>query len=200
LNSSKHSTDAIVSFDSENLILVNEQDQEIGYQDKLHCHDGDGILHRAFSLFIFNALGELLLQQRSANKRLWPLYWSNSCCSHPRRGETMQTAVNRRLQQELGFQTELQYLYKFKYQVPYKDIGSEHELCSVFIGQSSSPVQPNENEIADFRFISCSALEQEMQLFPDKFTPWFKMEWEHMKKQHRKVLLQLKVELPDFYG
>lgn len=78
--------DAIVSFDTESLILVDDQDQEIGHQDKLSCHTGNGTLHRAFSLFIFNNAGELLLQQRSANKHLWPLHWSNSCCSHPRRG------------------------------------------------------------------------------------------------------------------
>ena len=93
--------DVVVSSESEALILVDENDREIGFSSKDSCHDGPGILHRAFSLFIFNTAGELLLQQRSAGKRLWPLYWSNSCCSHPRAGETMELAVNRRLQQEL---------------------------------------------------------------------------------------------------
>src|ERR1700761_6433167 len=85
------------SADADTLILVDEADREVGYMSKARCHDGRGILHRAFSLLIFNAEGQLLLQQRSAAKRLWPLYWSNSCCSHPRRFENMETAVQRRL-------------------------------------------------------------------------------------------------------
>src|ERR1022692_4307168 len=83
--------------DSEWLILVDEADQEVGYQSKAQCHQGRGVLHRAFSLLIFNESGELLLQQRAASKRLWPLYWSNSCCSHPRRAEIMESAIHRRL-------------------------------------------------------------------------------------------------------
>ena len=93
----------IVSDESEPLILVDEADREIGHLDKGACHDGKGVLHRAFSLFIFNDSGELLLQQRSAQKRLWPLFWSNSCCSHPRKGESMETAVERRLAQDGRF-------------------------------------------------------------------------------------------------
>src|SRR6185437_11810517 len=87
--------------DSELLILVDESDREIGQLSKAECHRGSGVLHRAFSLLIFNEAGELLLQQRSAHKRLWPLYWSNSCCSHPRRAESMETAIHRRLYEEL---------------------------------------------------------------------------------------------------
>ena len=78
--------DEVVSDEDESLVLVDEDDREVGFLSKAVCHDGDGMLHRAFSLFVFNRRGELLLQRRSANKRLWPLYWSNSCCSHPRRG------------------------------------------------------------------------------------------------------------------
>ena len=95
----------IVSDDAELLILVDSQDQALGHLDKAACHDGSGILHRAFSLFIFNSQGQLLLQQRAANKRLWGGYWSNSCCSHPRKAETMQQAVSRRCEQELGSST-----------------------------------------------------------------------------------------------
>jgi isopentenyl-diphosphate Delta-isomerase len=188
--------DAIVSFDSEPLILVNDQDQEIGHQDKLSCHSGAGILHRAFSLFIFNEAGELLLQQRSVRKQLWPLYWSNSCCSHPRRGETMEDAIARRSQQELGITTRFQYLYKFKYQVPYSDIGAEHELCWVFVGRSSGPVRVNENEIAGWRYISAGDLEKEMQQAPHHFTPWFKLEWQRLTQDYRDALAALHVQLP----
>src|SRR6202035_3969755 len=126
----------------------------VGHLSKQKCHEGRGILHRAFSLLIFNGRGELLLQQRSANKHLWPLYWSNSCCSHPRRGESMEDAIQRRSRQELGVVTQFQFLYKFKYQVPFKDIGAEHELCWVFVGQSNEPIQVNENEIAGWRYIN----------------------------------------------
>lgn len=188
---------AIVSFDSEPLILVDEHDREIGYQDKLSCHTGPGTLHRAFSLFIFNEKGELLLQQRSAAKQLWPLYWSNSCCSHPRRGETMEEAINRRSQQELGIKTDFKYLYKFKYQVPFHDIGAEHELCWVFVGSSSGPVHVNENEVAGWRFISANELDEEMHTSPQNFTPWFKMEWQRLTEDYRETLHALAVKLPE---
>lgn len=185
--------DAIVSFDSEPLILVDEKDQEIGHQDKLSCHIGKGVLHRAFSLFIFNEAGELLLQQRSKNKHLWPLYWSNSVCSHPRRGELMIDAITRRLQQELGISTELQYIYKFKYQVPYLDVGAEHELCWVFVGPCTQPIKANENEIADWRFVSAEDLEQELSDKPNHFTPWFKLEWQRLNQDYGHILRSLHV-------
>ncbi|MBS0349812.1 MAG: isopentenyl-diphosphate Delta-isomerase [Proteobacteria bacterium] len=185
----------VVSFDSELLILVDDQDQEIGNHDKLGCHAGNGTLHRAFSLFIFNDQGELLLQRRSANKLLWPLYWSNSCCSHPRQGENMETAISRRAQQELGIETKFQFLYKFKYQAPYLDIGSEHELCWVFIGDSNGPIRANENEIAEWRFISAENLDKELRQKPEQFTPWFKLEWNRLTKDYRTVLSTLNVSL-----
>ncbi|MFU8815807.1 MAG: isopentenyl-diphosphate delta-isomerase, partial [Pseudomonadales bacterium] len=118
----------IVSSEREPLILVDSDDRELGWMDKSAAHDGDGILHRAFSLFIFNAAGELLIQQRAPGKRLWPSFWSNSCCSHPRAGEELSEAVGRRLQQELGMQAELHFVYKFEYLAHYRDLGSEHEL------------------------------------------------------------------------
>lgn len=189
--------DAIVSFDSESLILVDDQDQEIGHKDKLGCHAGGGVLHRAFSLFIFNEAGELLLQQRSIHKQLWPLYWSNSCCSHPRRGETMNIAIARRAQQELGIATEFQFLYKFKYQAPYLDIGAEHELCWVFVGRAApGAIQVNENEIAAWRFISARDLTQELQQYPERFTPWFKLEWQRLTADYRAELARLNVSVP----
>src|SRR6201996_3993423 len=95
--------------DSEALILVDEADREVGHMSKAQCHAGQGTLHRAFSLLIFNRQGELLVQQRSAAKRLWPLYWSNSCCSHPRSHETIEKAIHRRLYEELGVRCPLQF-------------------------------------------------------------------------------------------
>src|SRR5258707_10584971 len=128
-----------VAADSEALILVDEADREVGHLSKAECHHGRGILHRAFSLLIFNGDGELLLQQRAASKRLWPLYWSNSCCSHPRRAESMETAIHRRLREELGVRCRLEFLFKFQYQAQFDAAGAEQELCSVFIGPCTEP-------------------------------------------------------------
>ena len=167
----------IVSFDDEMLIVVDENDNIIDYKSKIECHQGDGILHRAFSLFIFNDQGQLILQKRSDQKLLWPLYWSNSCCSHPRKGEILETATHRRLEQELGLDSDLIYLYIFQYQENFKQIGSENELCAVFIGKSNNPVEVNETEIAEWRYIDPDELTREVADQPENFTPWFKMEW-----------------------
>jgi isopentenyl-diphosphate Delta-isomerase len=174
----------IVSNASEELIVVDEHDREVGSRSKSDCHSGGGILHRAFSIFVFNGDNELLLQKRSPTKLLWPNYWSNTCCSHPRRGESMERAVQRRLEQELGFMCPLEFLYKFKYQAQYGSIGAEHEYCSVYYGRYDGPVDVNINEIADWRFIGVTDLERELARAPESFTPWFKMEWVHIKANY----------------
>jgi isopentenyl-diphosphate delta-isomerase len=174
----------IVSNASEQLILVDDHDREIGFQGKADCHLGQGVLHRAFSIFVFNRSNELLLQQRSKSKMLWPGYWSNTCCSHPRRGEAMADAVMRRLKQELGFTCPLEYLYKFKYQAQYGAVGAEHELCSVYFGRYDGAVDVNVTEIAAWRFVGVEALERELSSAPETFTPWFKMEWVHIKANY----------------
>lgn len=181
----------VVSFEDEPLILVDENDNEIGNLSKEQCHDGQGRLHRAFSLFIFNQNGEVLLQQRSEQKRLWPLYWSNACCSHPRRGENMADAVNRRLHQELGLTSELNFLYKFIYQARYDELGSEHELCWVYVGRSRNPVVVNANEIADWRYVSVEQLDRELATEPEQFTPWMKLEWHRIREEHANTLHEL---------
>ncbi len=188
-------TATVVSDESESLILVNANDEPTGFASKGECHDGDGILHRAFSLFLFNDSGQLLLQQRSEHKRLWPLFWSNSCCSHPRRGESIEIATERRLQQELGMGGQFQFLYKFEYQARYGELGSEHELCSVFVGRSTDPVQANATEIAAWRYVGASELDAEMAERPDRFTPWFKMEWQRLKSEYSDQLRQLGCEI-----
>lgn len=180
-----------VSFDSESLILVDEHDRVLGHQSKAECHDGHGILHRAFSLFIFNPAGELLLQRRSAQKRLWPLYWSNSCCSHPRAGESMDAAIHRRLYQELGVTSELRYLFKFQYQARFADRGAEHELCWVYIGTMRGPVCANTNEVAEWRFVVPAALNAEIDAEPEAFTPWFRKEWARIQREHSADLAAL---------
>jgi isopentenyl-diphosphate Delta-isomerase len=177
--------------DSEALILVDEADREVGHLSKVKCHDGQGVLHRAFSLLIFNDAGELLLQQRAPSKRLWPRYWSNSCCSHPRRAESMETAIHRRLYEELGLRCPLQFLFKFQYQAQFESAGSEQELCSVFIGRSGDPVRTDPREIMAWRWILPEALQAELAAEADKFTPWFKMEWARVWRDHRPAVLAL---------
>lgn len=177
-------TDEVVSSDSEELILVDDQDNEIGYATKGHCHDDDGILHRAFSVFVFNSSGELLLQQRSATKRLWPLYWANTCCSHPRRGEDMTVATRRRMEQELGFRCDVEFLYKFEYHATYEELGSEHELCWVYAGVCDPVVRPNQQEVAATRWVAAADIDRELRETPERFTPWFKLEWAQLRKQY----------------
>ena len=172
-----------VSSESELLILVDPDDREIGNLSKAECHDGDGVLHRAFSLFLFNDRGELLLQRRSAEKRLWPRYWSNTCCSHPRHGETMEVATSRRLQQELNTAATLNFIYKFQYQAQFADQGSENELCWVYLGHLIGEAWPNDTEIAELRFISVSDLHREIDTVPERFTPWLKMEWQRLNEE-----------------
>jgi isopentenyl-diphosphate delta-isomerase len=184
----EHEDNRVVSFDSERLILVDETDREIGHASKADAHAGRGILHRAFSLFVFNPAGELLLQQRAASKPLWPGYWANSCCSHPRGGEDMDTATQRRLSEELGFTCPLEFVYKFQYHAEYFDAGSESELCWVYVGVSDAPVRVNDTEIAAWRYIAPEALDREIADSPERFTPWLKMEWQRLRGEFAKRL------------
>ncbi|NIV17603.1 MAG: isopentenyl-diphosphate Delta-isomerase [Woeseiaceae bacterium] len=185
----------VVSSEAEELILVDADDNETGYLSKAECHDGKGVLHRAFSLFLFNDRGELLLQQRAESKRLWPGYWSNSCCSHPRRGESMEVATGRRLQDELNIEANLEFVYKFSYAADFGDAGSENELCHVYLGRVSGSVLANDHEISATRFISAAELEREIKDSPESFTPWFKMEWDELTGEHSRRLSHYGVSL-----
>lgn len=180
---------AVVSDRSEALVLVDEHDCEIGAQSKQVCHAGEGLLHRAFSIFIFNTRDELLLQRRSAQKPLWPNYWSNTCCSHPRQGETMEEAVRRRLSEELGIRTPLTYLYKFRYHAQYGSVGSEREYCWVYYGRYDGEPDVNLNEIADWRYVDVDGLDAELAGSPSSFTPWLKLEWAELKTAYLPQIL-----------
>ena len=174
----------VVSFDDESLVLVDDADRVIGYASKKACHEGKGILHRAFSLFVLDDRARVLLQQRAKAKLLWPGYWSNSCCSHPRRGESMAEATQRRLEEELGLRCPMRYLYKFQYRATFESAGTEHELCWVYAGTSDAAVLPNENEIASWRWIEPEALDRELTEAPERFTPWLKMEWRRLRADY----------------
>jgi len=180
--------DPVVSREDELLILVNDDDEEIGFLDKAACHDGEGVLHRAFSLFIFNDDGDLLLQRRAFEKRLWPGFWSNSCCSHPRRGEVLTEAVDRRLEEELGMRSEFEFLFKFSYHAAFGEEGSEREVCSVFIGRSNEPVRANANEVAEWRWISASELDVALRERGDLYTPWLRLEWPKVRGSYPEIL------------
>ncbi|ESQ15160.1 MAG: hypothetical protein N838_09500 [Thiohalocapsa sp. PB-PSB1] len=186
----KHKT---VSFDNEPLILVDGDDNVTGYETKINAHIGDGLLHRAFSIFLFTDDDRVLLQQRSGNKPLWPLYWSNSCCSHPRKGETYEQAVHRRLREELALEAELVYLYRFEYRAEFGDLGAENELCSVYVGKVPAPVRidVNPSEIAAWQWMPCADVDRMILEQPDSVTPWFVMEWQRLRTEFREQIAGL---------
>ena len=183
-----NSKSEVVSFDDEPLILVDSGDRVLGYLDKAACHNGEGQLHRAFSAFVFNARGELLLQKRGRDKRLWPSYWSNSCCSHPRRGESMDTAVRRRIEQELGLDGnllhDLRFVYKFEYRAGFGATGSEYELCSVYLARTTGTPVVNTTEIDDWQWIAGPELERRLAQRPEEYTPWLQQEWATLRERH----------------
>jgi isopentenyl-diphosphate delta-isomerase len=174
----------VISSEDELLILVDSNDQALGYETKAVCHDGRGILHRAFSILIFNDRNELLLQQRSLQKRLWGGFWANSCCSHPRKGESMDQAVSRRLRQELGMECPLVFLYKFEYQAAVDDQGSENELCWVYAGRCNEEPTINPNEIAAWQWVNPTSLDDQIINQSHLFAPWFQLEWPEVRSQH----------------
>ena len=162
------------------LVLVDEADREIGTLPKTAGHLGAGTLHRAFSVFLFDEQGRVLIQQRAPGKMLWPGYWSNSCCSHPRPGETVEAAGRRRVHEELHVDCRLDFLYKFRYQARFGEVGSEHELCYVYAGYPRGTLVVDPMEIADHRWISPDDLTREIAAQPERFSPWMKLEWQRI--------------------
>ena len=130
----------------------------------------------------------VLFQQRASTKRLWPDYWANTCCSHPRWGESVELAVTRRLQEEMGISTDLDYVYKFEYSARYLDLGSEHEVCHVYIGQTKVDPTHNPTEVAAWRWMPAAALTKELAENPDQYTPWLHLEWSRLNAQFRDLL------------
>jgi isopentenyl-diphosphate delta-isomerase len=172
-----------VSFDDEQLILVDSQDQITGYASKIDAHRGRGVRHRAFSIFLFDPAGRVLLQQRSPGKTLWGGYWSNTCCSHPRKGESLEIASQRRLQEELGVTAPLRFLFQFEYHAQFNDQGAEHELCSVLIGRLDSAQQlvPHPAEIQSTQWLAPEQIDHWVSNDPDTLTPWLKSEWQTIR-------------------
>ena len=164
----------------EKVVLVTENDEVLGLMEKQQAHI-NGLLHRAFSVFLFNSKGEMLLQKRAAEKYHSPNQWTNACCSHPRANETYEEAAKRRLKEELGIDTEISEKFSFIYKA---DVGGnlwEHELDHVFIGNYEGDFQLNLEEVAEVRYISMENLDQEMKQNPEHFTEWFKIILEEYK-------------------
>ena len=158
---------------TETVILVNAQDHPIGTAEKLAVHR-QGLLHRAFSIFIFNDKQQLLLQQRHPDKYHCGGLWTNSCCSHPRPDESTMAAAQRRLQEELGFSTTLQHIGEFIYRAEFDNGLIEHEYDHVFVGHYAQPVTHfDRSEIAALRWVNLDSLQQELTDHPKRFTPWF---------------------------
>jgi len=177
--------DEHVSNDQELLELVDAHGRTTEYGSKELCHRGAGRLHRAFSIYLFTSDMELLLQQRGGEKRLWPLTWSNSCCSHPRQGEAEQDACRRRLLEELGVAVPLVRLFDFEYQARYRDLGAEHELCSVFAGRvDARALRPNRREIHALRTVPAAELDAALRDSAAPFTPWLRIAWEKIRRDH----------------
>ncbi len=162
----------------EMITLVDRQDREIGAEEKMKAHR-EGKLHRAFSIFVFNQHGEMLLQKRSSDKYHSRSLWTNTCCSHPRPGEATEQAASRRLQEEMGFVCRMQKAFHFIYRADLEDDLIEHEFDHVFIGQYGGVVAPDPKEVADYRWIKSAHLQKELKAAPQEFTVWFKIALAH---------------------
>jgi len=158
----------------EQVILVNEKNEQIGTIPKLEAHK-KALLHRAFSVFILNEKGELLLQQRAASKYHSPMLWTNTCCSHQRVGESNIEAGKRRLLEEMGFVTELKNVFSFIYKAPFDNGLTEHELDHVLVGNYEKNPEINREEVENFKWITLDAVKNDMEVHPEIYTEWFKI-------------------------
>ncbi|MBL0357513.1 MAG: isopentenyl-diphosphate Delta-isomerase [Chitinophagaceae bacterium] len=156
------------------VILVDEQDNPIGTMGKMEVHE-KALLHRAFSIFIFNDKGELLLQKRAPAKYHSGGLWTNTCCSHPKPGEDTATAAHKRLQEEMGFSTPLNKAFTFLYKAPFENGLTEHEYDHVFTGIFNGLIKPDPDEVSDYCYLSLEKLKANIQSRPDHFTEWFKI-------------------------
>ncbi|MCK4800281.1 isopentenyl-diphosphate Delta-isomerase [Candidatus Parcubacteria bacterium] len=159
---------------SEEIILVDKNDQEIGTEEKMKVHQ-DGKLHRAFSIFVFNSRNEMLLQKRAEAKYHCGGLWTNTCCSHPRKGESLEKATHRRLQEEMGFDCELKEIDSFIYKAEFDNGLTEHEYDHIFTGKFDGKPNLNPEEADDYKWIDLNSLKKEIKKNPENFTVWFKI-------------------------
>ncbi len=159
---------------SEFVILVDKYDNPIGTEEKTKCHLPDGKLHRAFTALLFDSKKRLVLTKRAKEKMLWPKYWDGTFASHPRESETYVSSGERRMPEELGVSGTLDYLHKFEYHVPYKDVGSENEICATLIGiiKETAKLREIRGEIDEIRCITADELVSELKSDPEIYCPW----------------------------
>ena len=156
------------------VILVDEKNNQIGLMPKMEAHE-KAVLHRAFSVFVFNEKGELMLQQRAASKYHSPLLWTNTCCSHQREGESNIEAGRRRLQEEMGFSTDLKEVFSFIYKAPFDNGLTEHEFDLVMIGSFEGEPNINQEEVASYKWMDLKAVKKDIENNPADYTSWFKI-------------------------
>ena len=158
----------------EQVILVDENDVLTGTMEKMEAHE-KAVLHRAFSVFIFNSAGDMLLQQRAIHKYHSAGLWTNSCCSHPRPGEDTLVAASRRLKEELGFATPLKKVFDFIYQSVFANGLTEHEFDHVFIGYYDGKIDPDPDEVSNYAYWPKEQIAEKIQASPESFTVWFRI-------------------------
>ena len=156
------------------VILVDENDVSIGIMEKIAAHE-KALLHRAFSIFIFNDKGEMLSHQRSAKKYHSPGLWTNACCSHPQPGEDTLQSAEKRLMEEMGFHTKIKKAFSFTYKASFDNGLTEHEFDHVFIGYYQGKIIPNLEEVSDYCYRSLDEIKTSIQSHPQKYTEWFKI-------------------------
>ena len=161
---------------AEEIILVDECDNPVGFETKLKAHENGGKLHRAFSIFIFDAAEKMLLQRRAKEKYHFGGLWTNACCSHPKRGETLQDAARAKLRQEFGFEVELNRIFSFVYRASDAESGlTEYEFDHVFHGEFNGEPRPNPDEIDDWKWVYLAELRADLEGNPHDYTPWFRI-------------------------
>ncbi len=165
----------------EQVILVDEHDREVGLMDKFAAHVGPH-LHRAFSIFVFNTNGDMLLQRRAFSKYHSPGLWTNTCCSHPHADETLGQATSRRLQEEMGLSCDLHEVFSFIYKAPVGQGLTEHEFDHVFIGISNTQPAINPEEVEEWKYMSPDAVSEDIRQHPELYTEWFKISFDEIAR------------------
>lgn len=170
----------------DHVVLVDRMGREIGTQEKMQAHR-EGKLHSAFSIFVFNTVGELLLQRRARTKYHSGGLWTNTCCSHPRPGESCHRAASRRLHEEMGFDCRLTGLFTFLYHTQLDNNLFEHELDQVFVGCYDGQPTPNPREVEDWKWMNISVLKQDIRENSENYTYWFKLTLDRVVEQSQKI-------------
>lgn len=174
----------------EYVILVDQNDNPVGLEEKVKCHLPNGKLHRAFTALLFDKNGRLVLTKRASEKMLWPGDWDGTVASHPREGETYASSAERRMPEEIGIPCKMDYLMKFEYHVPYKDVGSENEICGTLIGivDESTKFKMVKGEIDEIKWISAKDLLSEIKDDPKIYCPWMLIALKFLDRSEKMML------------